>query len=428
MAGVKISDLTNAPVLDGSEIIPVVKSGANLSILIRQLNNHYTLEQFGAVGDGVTDDTEAFQDCIDAMPDSTSFGAGGGILMLAGKTYLISSTIVIQKSIKIIGAGADSGTRILLKAGSDCNMLEIGKRNSSDPISVTLDGIRIQGRRDQADGFSNVVTYNYVRHCHFIDLFCVNATAPNFLMTTDAGQEPGRNNYFYGCAFEYGKVAALKISHNYNLNINSSYFGFGLPGQASYGLYVSQGSTRFLLANSWFLTGNRNSNMYITGTNYGHIVNNHFNAAGGSEVLGSAHLYMGTVNDITVANNILNNSLYPYNVFVGAGAERVRLYNNKFGTSATQPFYFGNKANILCRGNIVGDKLQENNGAATIANGDTHVDVTHGIFTNPDNVVATPQGDEGVWVDTVGATTFRINRALSVGDLVCNWMASVKTY
>lgn len=373
------------------------------------------------------DDTLAFQRAIDAMPESTGFVAGGGILMLDGKTYNISDTIVIDKSIKIIGAGSDSGTRILLAAQSNCNMFEIGKRDSSDPISVTLDGMRIQMSADQKDGYSNVVTYNYVRHCHFIDLFCVNATAPNFLMTTDAGQEPGRNNYFYGCAFEYGKEASLKILHNYNLNINSCYFGFGLTGQNSRGLYVSMAAERFIMNGCWFLQDNRAGDMHLTGIQNGQIVNTKFSHTTDCAV-GSAQISIGTCNGIEIANNILPNTECPYNILVAGTAENVHIHGNMLMGSLTQPYYFDDKTKVVCNGNVLSSGLQENNGSATIANAATYVEVTHGVFTTPDNVIATPQGDENVWISNIGATTFRINRAASSGDLICNWMASVKTY
>ena len=57
---------------------------------------YVTPEMFGAVGDGVTDDTDAIIKALDALPIN-------GELRLSAKTYLITRGIVIQKSVTISG-------------------------------------------------------------------------------------------------------------------------------------------------------------------------------------------------------------------------------------------------------------------------------------------------------------------------------------
>lgn len=382
---------------------------------------------------GDSDDTAAFNRAIAAMPESSQFEAGGGCILLTGRTYTISGPIIAQNSFKMIGCGSDSGTRIWLANGSDCNMFEIGARNSSYPMSVHMQGMRIEmDRTQQADGVSNVVGYNYLRHSHFIDLFVVGANGPNFEMKVDAGQSPARNSYFYGCAFEYGKVAALRINHDYNLNINSCYFGFGDVSQSSYGLYLTMTADRFSLNNSWFLQDSKAGDFYISGVQNGNIQGNKFSATANCAA-GAAHIYIGTVYNLNIANNIFPNSTLPYNIRTGNSSERTYIHGNSFGTVGTQPFYFLNKGHVVCQGNFHNNYMLDNNGGqATIQAGDSYVTVTHGIFTTPDSVVATPHGAETVWVSDIGATTFRINRVIpdSSGgdDLVCSWRASQRTY
>ncbi len=372
------------------------------------------------------DDTLAFQRCVADLNESVGFGYGGGIMLLAGRQYIISNTIVISKSFVMVGAGSDSGTQIALASGSNCHMFEIGKRNSSDPISVTMIGLRIEMLGSQADGYSNIVTYNYLRHCHFIDIFAVHATAPNFDMKVDPGYDAPRNNYFYGCAFEYGKEASLRIIHDYNLNINSCYFGFGVTGQNSFGLHVSMSADRFIVANSWFLQENRAGDMFLAGVQNGHIVNNKFSPTINAEV-GSYNIYLGSCNQINIGGNIFPATQFSYHVRTGT-VTNVKIYDNQFGGALTSPFSFLDKTKVQCDNNSFNGKYQENTGNATILSGAIYVDVTHDIIASPDSVIATPQGNENVWISNIGATTFRINRAASVGDLTCNWRASVKTY
>lgn len=59
-----------------------------------------------------------------------------------------------------------------------------------------------------------------------------------------------------------------------------------------------------------------------------------------------------------------------------------------------------------------GSIIEKTSGSATIATGDTHVDVTHNASSTPSKVRVTPTSNTGgrsFWVDTKGANTFRIN-------------------
>lgn len=372
------------------------------------------------------DDTLAFQRCIADLQETISWGSGGGTILLAGRTYTISSTIIIQKSFCMIGAGSDSGTRIVLADGSNCHMFEIGIRNSESPISVTMMGMRIEQSGTQAEGYSNIVTYNYLRHSHFIDLFIAHATAPNFDMKVDPGGTPGRNNYFYGCAFEYGKVASVRMIHDYNLNINSCYFGFGLTGQDSFGLNISMSADRFILANSWFLQNSRAGDLFLSGVLNGHIVNTKFSSTENG-VSGSYHIYLGSCSQINIGGNIFPLTGHSYHIRTG-NVENVNVYDNQFNGAAIQPFSFLDKSKVRCNNNLFNGSYQENKGTGTIPDGVSYIDISHSIIATPDNVIATPQGNETVWISNIGSSTFRINRSGTSGDLVCNWDASVKTY
>lgn len=72
-------------------------------------NAPVNVQDFGAVGDGVTDDTAAFLAAVAATPD-------GGVLYLPpNATYLIAQTIVLTKPIVIRG-GAKENTTLLFKS------------------------------------------------------------------------------------------------------------------------------------------------------------------------------------------------------------------------------------------------------------------------------------------------------------------------
>jgi hypothetical protein len=59
-----------------------------------------SVASFGAVGDGVTDDSAAIQAAIDSAP------VGSTVTFTAGKTYLLDAGLIVNKSINIDGNGA----------------------------------------------------------------------------------------------------------------------------------------------------------------------------------------------------------------------------------------------------------------------------------------------------------------------------------
>jgi hypothetical protein len=112
MANIKISQMTAATELDGSELIPIVKGGLNKKITSKLLDLFHNVKHYGAVGDGTTDDTAAIQSAIDAV-----MADGGGILFFPVGHYVCLSQLVItndvvspygSRPISFLGQGADA--------------------------------------------------------------------------------------------------------------------------------------------------------------------------------------------------------------------------------------------------------------------------------------------------------------------------------
>ena len=100
MANVKISELpvVTLPILGTSEV-PMVQNGVTVKTSVNDLRDFISVTAFGAVGDGVTDDTVALQNAFNATPN------GGVLEFEAGKTYLITSTL-LGYNISLSGNGA----------------------------------------------------------------------------------------------------------------------------------------------------------------------------------------------------------------------------------------------------------------------------------------------------------------------------------
>lgn len=126
--GVPISSLPTASSLTGAELFPVVQSGqtkhstidaipyvpagtgAVTTTVQNKLRETVSVKDFGAIGDGVADDTLAFQRALAAV------ATGGTINIPPGKTYLISNTLVLTRPVNIYG-GAKESTRLLFSSG-----------------------------------------------------------------------------------------------------------------------------------------------------------------------------------------------------------------------------------------------------------------------------------------------------------------------
>ena len=97
------------------------------------------VKDFGAVGDGVTDDTAAIQSALDAVPLS------GGTLYIPSGTYAFTGLTITKSYLTICGAGRDDdniaqrGTTSLKYTGSDVAIAIAGTETISNLIFRDFD-------------------------------------------------------------------------------------------------------------------------------------------------------------------------------------------------------------------------------------------------------------------------------------------------
>lgn len=102
---------------------------------------HVTPQMFGAIGDGVSDDTKAIKDAISAV------GSGISILHFPAGTYLVSEDIQLVSNMILQGEGYNA---VIKRAGNNLNNYNILLCNGLD--NVTIRNIHIQGDRSEHEG------------------------------------------------------------------------------------------------------------------------------------------------------------------------------------------------------------------------------------------------------------------------------------
>jgi hypothetical protein len=223
------------------------------------------VREFGAKGDGVTDDTEALQAAIAALPpykrnEAALNDNGGGVLVFPPGKYVHSQTLRIKTNCALIGfGGADQTTTLELADGSNCDQLVIGRKaedmvGDREPTTYHIQGLCFRMNRSaQAAGCSNIVAWNRLRHSHFHDLFIYGSTKHNLHMLNETGMIGAQNTYIYACSFEWAKEACVKLSTSYNTNILHSYAGFNAETDTDpTGFWIDRGSD-VRINNCWML-------------------------------------------------------------------------------------------------------------------------------------------------------------------------------
>lgn len=300
--------LDNLDVIDagGNTVNVLLQDRGTLAIASQvslKVNNLdiYNVKDYGAKGDGTTDDSGAINDCVTAMPNS------GAIMFFPSGTYKLDSAVEINKHVSIMGSGANcskivvSGSNSALKIVGDYifirNIWFEGSRTGN--VGLELTGSFLLAEDCIFAHFTNNVFLNGCASASFIKCYIVSS--PNGVIIENTGSPDTGDNSFINCVFD-----------------SSASTGNGI-------LFHSGGGLR-LIGNKFLHYGTQVSIAPASGVSTSVLTctGNSFEASGTQALqLGGAS---GSYSKIAIVGNQFAGN--PYAIRVLAGASYVKISDN----------------------------------------------------------------------------------------------------
>jgi hypothetical protein len=152
LSSVQIPNLPAAIALNGSELLEAVQAGTSVRVTTRQIANLASLignvlniRDFGAVGDGVTNDAPAIQSAINAA--ATATGTRSVFVPHSPQGYALAATLRLPDGVTICGENMWGGERSRLKpvSGFTAPLIETDDYGVTRKLRVQIAGLFLDG-------------------------------------------------------------------------------------------------------------------------------------------------------------------------------------------------------------------------------------------------------------------------------------------
>jgi hypothetical protein len=413
----------------------------------------FNVKDYGAVGDGVANDTTAINNALAAVP------AGGGVVYLPAGRYKITTSLSITKQLTVLqGAGAGTarseynnagGTRIEVSGALSTPAIQVSLTGLGEPLGgCALKDLTVDGGGTATGVGVHWRSYNsYIERVNVYDFgshgFHFNGTAGWNLYDSMVTQIRSANNGGAGIYMDVG-ATDMQFSHcvvfvnsrnlEYRDGSSSQFTNCHFYDATLNGVLINGGGsrTKFMnckiegaqqhLVNIDTVNGGTSELQFIgcSIARAGEATTNTYDLVfvqASSGTNGSwKTMFVGCSFDHYGGGNIAR-----YQLNLGSVAQVALVAGCNFGDSSTFGTAAVNNASsgtfpAMLHGNGGDGYKTRRAGTATVASGSTTVAVTHGVVgVTPvaAQVKLTPTNSLGNatkwWVTSVGATTFTIN-------------------
>ena len=222
--------------------------------LQQRLDEHVSVRAFGAVGDGITDDTTAIQNALTQLycnPIDTGTPRANRILFFPAGKYLVSSTILIPPYAHLAGEGC-SNTQIY-QSGGACTVAQtcdnklqvypnIGNASAIIPVHIQIEGLSFVNGENYG-GFS----IDCANNLQFIDC---NFTGTYSYGSPDDTRSPKLSKGItvrsttaipcYNIIFDRGYISRFARLIDVSYNVRSMVFTNMTMSNAYYGAMIAE--------------------------------------------------------------------------------------------------------------------------------------------------------------------------------------------
>lgn len=204
MTTVKISQLPAATLpLDGDEFFPVVQNGITKRTLVAAASAGVNVKAYGAVGDGIVDDTTAIAAAIAAA------GANNTVIFPKG-TYLVTATLQMLAGQAFVGEGGTGEGTSTIKKGANGDLVNMIGRCRLENLNLECAGSTYTGRGIYVSaGFSQVINNVSAFNCVTYALEFQAVSGSGTFVT----------NFVANMITASADTAAIKAGENYPTNV-----------------------------------------------------------------------------------------------------------------------------------------------------------------------------------------------------------------